>query len=220
MTPDEPTLEAFIAARLPTDPAHDLAHVRRVVDNARRIAMAENANLAIVLPAAWLHDCVSLPKNHPDRHLASRQAAAMATDFLRAQGTDDALLPAIGHAIEAHSFSAGIPPTTLDAKVVQDADRLDALGAIGTARCLLTGGAIGRPLYAPDDPFCDRREPDDAHFCIDHFYRKLFTIADTLHTASARQAASGRLTFMRQYLTQLGHEIGAESDVSQTGSQR
>jgi len=208
MTPDESRLEAFIASRLAADPAHDLSHVRRVVDSARRIAIAERADLAIVLPAAWLHDCVSLPKNHPERHLASRQAAAMACDFLRSEGTPAERLPAIAHAVEAHSFSAGITPTTLEAKIVQDADRLDALGAVGLARCLLTGGAIGRPLYAPHDPFCHTREADDTHYCIDHFYRKLFAIAQTLHTDAARQEAAGRVDFMRQFLAQLGHEIG------------
>ncbi|QID18386.1 HD domain-containing protein [Nitrogeniibacter mangrovi] len=208
MTPDESLLSTFIAARLDADPAHDLAHVQRVVDTARRLAQAEGADLEVVIPAAWLHDCVSLPKNHPERHLASRQAAAMARDFLREHGVTEPRLGAIAHAIEAHSFSAGIAATTLEAQVVQDADRLDALGAVGIARCLLTGGAIGRPLYAPDDPFCVQREPDDAHFCIDHFYRKLFAIGATLHTASARTEAAGRLTFMRQFLVQLGLETG------------
>jgi uncharacterized protein len=209
MTPDACVLEAFVAARLAADPAHDMAHVHRVVENARRLCAHERADPAIVIPAAWLHDCVSLPKNHPDRPLASRQAAALACDFLASQGVPAPRLAAIAHAIEAHSFSAAIPPATLEAKVVQDADRLDALGAIGIARCLLTGGAIHRPLYAPDDPFCDRRAPDDANFCIDHFYRKLFAIARTLHTATARQEAATRVEFMRQFLGQLGQEIGA-----------
>lgn len=212
MTPDESQLETFIASRLAPDPAHDLAHVRRVVENARHLATLEGADLAVVMPAAWLHDCVSLPKNHPDRHLASRQAAAMAIDFLRTQGTKEHLLPAVAHAIEAHSFSAGITPTTLEAKIVQDADRLDAVGAIGIARCLLTGGAIQRPLYAPTDPFCDERAPDDTRFCIDHFYRKLFAIAQTLHTDAARREADARVAFMRRFLTQLGHEIGESAD--------
>lgn len=208
MTPDESILEAFIASRLAADPAHDLQHVRRVVTNARRIALAEGADLEVVLPAAWLHDCVNLPKNHPERHLASRQAAHMAIDYLEAFALPEARLNAIGHAIEAHSFSAGIEARTLEARVVQDADRLDALGAVGISRCLLTGGAIQRSLYATDDAFCAVREPDDTTYCIDHFYRKLFGVAQTLHTASARAEATHRVTFMRAYLTQLGAEIG------------
>lgn len=211
MTPDESILEDFIASRLAADPAHDIEHVRRVVTNARRIALAEGADLDVVLPAAWLHDCVCLPKNHPERYLASRQAARMATEYLQAFGLSQDRLEAIAHAIEAHSFSAGIQARTLEARVVQDADRLDALGAIGISRCLLTGGAIQRTLYSGEDPFCTVREPDDNRFCIDHFYRKLFTVAGTLHTRSARQEASHRIAFMQAYLQQLGHEIGQQA---------
>jgi len=208
MTPDESILEDFIASRLAADPAHDMHHVRRVVANARRIAMSEGADLDVVIPAAWLHDCVSLPKNHPERHLASRQAARLAIEYLQAFGLPETRLAAISHAIEAHSFSAGIDARSLEAQVVQDADRLDALGAVGISRCLLTGGAINRTLYAPDDPFCTVRDPDDTRYCIDHFYRKLFGVAQTLHTVSARKEAAHRVAFMREYLQQLGTEIG------------
>ena len=206
LTPTEAALRAFILTRLPADPAHDITHVERVVANARLIAEAEGAYLAVVVPAAWLHDCVSYPKNHPDRTLSSRHAAALAIDWLRSEGTPAALLPAIGHAIEAHSFSASIVADTLEAKVVQDADRLEALGAIGIARCLMVGGALGRPLYSGDDPFCETREPDDQRFTIDHFYRKLFHVGETLHTAAARHEAAARIDFMRAFLKQLGAE--------------
>lgn len=208
MTPDESLLEAFIAPRLAGDPAHDLTHVRRVVANARQIGEVEGADLNIVIPAAWLHDCVNLPKDHPQRHLASRQAAQVATAFLRTQGAPPETLDAIAHAIEAHSFSAGIEARTLEARVVQDADRLDALGAVGIARCLLVGGRLSRPLYHPHDPFCQDRPPDDQAFSIDHFYRKLFAIAQTLHTAAARAEAARRVAFMRRFVDQLGEEIG------------
>ncbi|MCZ4306634.1 HD domain-containing protein [Zoogloeaceae bacterium G21618-S1] len=204
--PSDAALRAFILTRLPADPAHDITHVERVVANARLIAETEGADLAVVIPAAWLHDCVSYPKNHPDRALSSRHAAALAIDWLRDEGTPAALLPAIGHAIEAHSFSAGIAADTLEARVVQDADRLEALGAIGIARCLMVGGALGRPLYSSDDPFCDTREPDDQRFTIDHFYRKLFHVGETLHTAAARREATARIEFMRAFLAQLDTE--------------
>ncbi|WP_222105427.1 HD domain-containing protein [Denitromonas ohlonensis] len=206
LRPTEAALRAFILTRLPADPAHDISHVERVVANARLIAAAEGADLAVVIPAAWLHDCVSYPKNHPDRARSSRDAAALAVDWLREQGTSSNLLPAIGHAIEAHSFSAGITAETLEAKVVQDADRLEALGAIGIARCLMVGGALGRPLYHTDDPFCASREPDDQRFTIDHFYRKLFHVGETLHTDAAKREAAERIEFMRAFLAQLGTE--------------
>ena len=162
-----------------------------------------------MLPAAWLHDCVTLPKNAPNRHEASRLAATEAVRFLQSIAYPTQYLDGIAHAIMAHSFSANIPPTTLEAKVVQDADRLDAIGAIGVARCLMLGGVLERPLYHPADPFCETREPDDLTYTIDHFYRKLLKIGQTLHTTAARAEAERRNAFMTTFLSQLRHEIPA-----------
>ena len=190
------------------DAAHDLAHIRRVVASAAALAQAERADLAVVLPAAWLHDCVLVPKDSPQRAQASRMAADAAEQFLRAAGYPPALLPAIHHAIEAHSFSAGLAPRTPEAQVVQDADRLDALGAIGVARCLMLGGALGRRLYDPDEPFPTRRPPDDLANTVDHFYAKLLRLASTMQTAAGRAEAERRTAFMQGFLAQLAHEIG------------
>jgi uncharacterized protein len=193
------------------DAAHDLEHVRRVVRNARELAAAEGARLEVVLPASWLHDCVTVPKDSPQRAQASRLAAAQAVAWLREWGWPEALLPEIAHAIEAHSFTAAIPPRTVEAKVVQDADRLDALGAVGLARCLMLGGALGRPLYAADDPFCERRAPDDAASCVDHFYTKLLKLEGTMQTASGREEARQRMEFLLQFLTELKRNLKAET---------
>lgn len=193
------------------DAAHDLEHVRRVVRNARGLAAAEGARLEVVLPAAWLHDCVTVPKDSPQRAQASRLAAAQAVAWLRAWGWAEALLPDIAHAIEAHSFTAAIPPRTVEAKVVQDADRLDALGAVGLARCLMLGGAMGRPLYAAGDPFCERRAPDDRVSGVDHFYTKLLKLEGTMQTASGRAEARQRTEFLLQFLKELKRNLKAET---------
>ncbi|HMQ31414.1 MAG TPA: HD domain-containing protein [Chloroflexaceae bacterium] len=193
------------------DAAHDLEHTRRVVANARALALAEGANLAVVLPAAWLHDCVTVPKDSPQRPLASRLAAEAAAAFLSAEGYPAALTPAVAHAIAAHSFTAGIAPTTLEARVVQDADRLDALGAVGIARCLMLGATMGRQLYVPGEPFPVSRAPDDGASSVDHFFTKLLLLADTMTTAAGRAEAAARTAFMRDYLRQLGREIGVEA---------
>lgn len=189
------------------DAAHDLEHIRRVVTTARRLALAEGAELAVVLPAAWLHDCVVVPKDSPLRSQASRLAAEAATTFLRSVDYPTERLAAIAHAIEAHSFSAQIVPQTREAQVVQDADRLDALGAIGLARCLMLGGAMGRRLYDPDDPFAEQRVFDDGVNTVDHFYVKLLRLADTMTTESGRVEARQRTRFLEQFLEQLRHEI-------------
>jgi uncharacterized protein len=210
----EAMFAAYLDQQMTADSAHDMAHIERVVQMARRLAEAEGADLAVVMPAAWLHDCVTLPKNAPNRHEASRLAAAEAVRFLRTIDYLEQYLDSIAHAIEAHSFSANIVPTTLEAKVVQDADRLDAIGAIGVARCLLVGGALQRPLFHPTDPFCEQREPDDLAYTIDHFYRKLFNISQTLHTRAARDEAVRRRAFMQAFLDQLRTEISENPGVA------
>ena len=189
------------------DVAHDLEHVRRVVGNARALAAAEKARAEIVLPAAWLHDCVSVPKDSPQRASASRLAAAQAVAWLREWGWPEKWLPEIAHAIEAHSFSADLAPRTIEARVVQDADRLDALGATGLARCLMLGGALGRPLYAAADPFCENRLPDDRVSAVDHFYTKLLKLEGLMQTASGRREARRRTEFLQTFLAGLKREI-------------
>jgi uncharacterized protein len=207
-------LEARCRAHVATlagDAAHDMAHITRVVATARALAAREGARPDVVLPAAWLHDVVAVPKDSPLRAQASRLAAAEAVRLLAEWSCDSAVLPDIAHAIEAHSFSAGIPPSTVEARVVQDADRLDALGAVGLARCLMLGAVMGRPLYDPDDPFCEHRAPDDARSSIDHFYTKLLTLADTMQTAAGRTEAARRTQVLRRFLDDLRRELGGDA---------
>jgi uncharacterized protein len=191
------------------DVAHDSGHVRRVVANARRLAAAEGARLEVVLPAAWLHDCVTVPKDSAERTQASRRAAETAVRWLRDWDYPEYWWGEIAHAIEAHSFSAGISPRTVEAKVVQDADRLEALGAIGLARCLMLSGAMGRPLYVAEDPFCSARPPDDRLAAVDHFYTKLLQIHATMQTTAGRSEAAVRTEYLRGFIAELKKEIDA-----------
>lgn len=204
----ESRFAAFLEDEMPiADAAHDLSHIHRVVATARRLAAIEGADPAVVLPAAWLHDCIAVAKDSPDRSRASRLAAAAAGTWLRASGYPSDKIPAVEHAIASHSFSAGIPAETVEAQVVQDADRLDSIGAIGIARCFIVGGVMGRPIYDEAEPFPTEREADDRRATIDHFYTKLFGLEATMQTASGRELAAQRTAVMRAYLEQLGNEI-------------
>lgn len=203
-----------------SDSGHDIDHVRRVVTNARGISASENADPRIVLPAAWLHDCVIVPKNSPLRSQASKLAASKASDFLRSIKFYEELVEPIAHCILAHSFSACVPCETLEARVVQDADRLEAVGAIGIARCLMTGGAMRQRLYHPDNPFPWDREPEDTVQSIDHFFSKLLRLDRTMQTASGRNLASQRTKFMVDYLTQLSRELNIDPAVLEQSIQR
>ena len=127
--------------------------------------------------------------------------------MLRAWGYPEACIPDVAHAIEAHSFSARVAPRSLEARVLQDADRLDALGAVGLARCLMLGGELGRPLYVAADPFCAHRPPDDLAATVDHFYTKLLHLAERFQTPSGRAEAARRTIVLRQFLQELDHEL-------------
>lgn len=198
---------SFLSKQSEGDPAHDLQHIERVVLNTRHLASIEGLTLEILLPAAYLHDCVHVAKDSPQRSQASRLAADHAVEFLQQNDYPAEHLDAIHHAIEAHSFSANITPRTIEAKVLQDADRIDALGAVGLSRCLMLGGHFGSQLYNTDDPFCESRTPEDARFCVDHFFVKLLGLKDTMQTQAGKALAEERTLYLTAFLEQLGKEI-------------
>lgn len=202
--------EARARARA-SEPAHDFSHVARVVENVRVIAAGEPLgpeDEAIAMTAALLHELFNLPKNHPDSSRAGDVCAEHALALLDREGVPASLAVPVGAAIRDHAFSKGALPDALASRVLQDADRLDAIGAIGLARMWATCADMKRPFYAPDDPFCASRAPDDQAWGLDHVYRKLLVIPERLHTAAARRLAEQRVTFMRGYLAQLSSELG------------
>lgn len=198
------------------DSGHGIDHVRRVVENAKRIGRAEQANVEIYLPAAWLHDCVIVAKNSPQRRMASSLAAQSAERFLAEIAYPQEWIAPISHCILAHSFSANVPCETIEAKVVQDSDRLEAVGAIGLARCLMTGGAMGQRLYHPEEPFPVNRPPVDTEQSVDHFFAKLLGLQNTMKTQSGREEAAMRSDFLLVFLRQLANEIGTSRSQLET----
>ncbi len=190
-----------------TDPAHDLAHLDRVWVNAQAIAQ-DGANPRVLLAACYLHDLINLSKDDPDRHLASMQSAAESEPILADLGYTAHETKAVQHAIAAHSFSANIPPETLEARILRDADRLDALGAVGIARNFSVSGALGRDLYDLNDPFAETRELDDLRFSIDHWKVKLLNLSSDMLTPAGRDLAMKRAAQMGRFLKEFGEEIG------------
>lgn len=205
-------LRAIAAREMAADSAHDLAHLDRVWANAQAIAAGEGgADMDVLCAAAYLHDLVNLPKDAPDRAQASRLAAEAAAPHLSALGIGAAQIAAAQHAIEAHSFSAGIPPETPEAAIIRDADRLDALGAIGIARAFAVAGALERAIHAPDDPFAVTRAVNDTAFAVDHFTTKLLRLPEGMLTVTGRAIAQARAATMRRFLADLAGEIGADA---------
>ncbi len=201
-------LEAIARERAAgADPAHDFLHVRRVAQNARTIARAEGADEQIAVAAALLHELFNYPKGHPESHRSGEVCAEHAAVVLHDEKCEPAFVERVAYAIRVHPFSLGIRGETLEARVLQDADRLDSIGAVGIARCFATCASMGRPLYAPEDPFCAQRDPDDKAWGLDHFFRKLLRIPDHLSTPTGRAMAADRIVFLRAYLEQLRREI-------------
>ncbi|MGO8992747.1 MAG: HD domain-containing protein [Polyangiaceae bacterium] len=200
-------LRAVAEARATSEPAHDFLHVLRVTASARGIGEKEGARLEVVVPAALLHELFNYPKGHPDSPRSGEVCAEHAREVLQGEGVARETVDAIATCIREHPFSRGILPDTIEGKVLQDADRLDAIGAIGIARCMATCAEMKRPFYSPVDPFCAERSPDDKAWGIDHFYAKLLRIPDVLHTPTARAMASERVAAMKQFLDQLAREI-------------
>jgi uncharacterized protein len=190
------------------DGSHDLAHILRVWRSAQMIADAEpGADRELLVAAVILHDCVAVEKSAPERGTASRLSAARAREIVAGLGWRPDRLDALAHAIEAHSFSACVAPRTVEARILQDADRLDAIGAIGVARCFYTAGRMRSALYDPADPDAQRRPLDDRRFALDHFAAKLLKLADSFQTEKARAIADARTAEMQRFLAVFRDEL-------------
>ena len=190
------------------DLAHGWEHVQRVYRLALHIAQRENADRFIVGIAALLHDLGRLTHDETRHHadLSVIHARELLTRYQLPPDTQEAIL----HAIETHSFSKGLQPRTLEARIVRDADRLDSLGAIGIVRWAITGTLRRTPetrTYHPDDPFAEQRLLDDRRYMLDHFYTKLLTLADTMSTETGRKLAERRTRFIRIYLDEFREEL-------------
>lgn len=203
-------VRALATAAAGDDGAHDASHLDRVWRNAQGLlACHPEADRLVVLAACYLHDLVNLPKNDPARAQASRRSAGLARQQLAAAGFPADRLDAVAHAIEAHSFSAAIPPRTIEAQIVQDADRLDALGAVGLARMFYIAGRMGSALAHPLDPLARTRPLDDRAWSLDHIVVKLAKLPGMMQTEAARRQAEERLARLLAFREAFAEESGS-----------
>ena len=189
------------------DSAHDFDHVMRVYKNAQTICKKEKANEKLVLSSVLLHDIVSYPKSDKRSKLSSVRSAEKSKKILQKFDFTKQEIQIIFDAIRDHSFSQNKIPKTIEGKILQDADRLDALGAIGIARVFAVGGSEKRPFYNTEDPFCKQRIPDDKIWTLDHFYRKLLKLESLMNTKSGKIEAKKRTKILKNFLNQLKNEI-------------
>ncbi|HEX4500821.1 MAG TPA: phosphohydrolase [Scandinavium sp.] len=191
------------------DAAHDISHFRRVWATAQRLSVEENIDERVMLAACYFHDIVSLAKNHPQRSRSSALAAEKTVSILREDFPDfpEDLYPAVAHAIEAHSHSANITPQTREAKIVQDADRLESLGAIGLARVFSVAGRLNVSLFDAEDPFADSRALNDQRYALDHFQNKLLRLPATMQTEQGKALAEHNARYLVQFMAKMSAEL-------------
>ncbi|WML68271.1 MAG: hypothetical protein METHP_01876 [Methanoregula sp. SKADARSKE-2] len=173
--------------------SHGFDHTLRVARLCGIIGEREGADPGILIPAALLHD-IARPAERGRGVPHEIEGARVAEEFLRSTGYDPALIPAIVDAIRTHRFRSDEKPATREAEILSDADKLDAMGAVGIARTFMRAGEDGG-------------EMQDA---IDHFHEKLLRLHDHVHTDTARQIAAGRHAFLTAFLRELGEETRKE----------
>ncbi|MCS0584315.1 HD domain-containing protein [Massilia pinisoli] len=193
-------LAAAALAEQGPDGAHDLNHFDRVWRNAQALLVDyPQADPLVVLAACYLHDLVNVPKDDARRSSASRLSAELARERLAALDFPTDKLAGVAHAIEAHSFSAAVPATTVEARIVQDADRLDGLGAVGLARMFYIAGRMGSALAHGLDPLARARPLDDKTYALDHIDAKLARLPGMMQTDAGRALAEQRLATLTDF---------------------
>ncbi len=212
-----PIIQATIAfvqkALAAAEGGHDWFHIERVYKTALKIASQEQVDQQIVALAALLHDIADPKFNDGDETIGPK----ITREFLTAQHVDSKTIDHVEKIVQHMSFKNSLEPqsfNSLEMQVVQDADRLDAIGAIGIARCFNYGGYKNRPLYDPDiapvthlskEAYKNSKGPT-----INHFYEKLLKLKEGMHTKTGRQMAAGRHEFMVNFLSQFYREWEGE----------
>lgn len=202
-------LIAIAQEKIPaSDVSHDFEHALRVLSNAEMITNQEKGDPDVVIPAALFHDLVVYPKDHPDKHKSQEESAVAAEKILKEHPAyPQEKIEAVKVCIMECSFSKGIVPDILESKILQDADGLEATGAISIMRTYSSTGQMKRPFYNSADPFCENREPDARQFALDLFYERLLKVAERMHTKTAKEIADRRTRFLLDFLDEFKLEL-------------
>ncbi len=201
------SLKQEIQLKMSNDSAHDFDHIMRVYKNAQKICKKEKTNEKLVLSAVLLHDVISYPKSDKRSKLSSFKSSEVSKQILKKYNFTENEIKIISDAIKDHSFSQNKTPKTIEGKILQDADRLDAIGAIGIARVFAVAGSEKRPFFSIADPFCKKRAPDDHKWALDHFYKKLLLLESLMNTKSGKIEAKKRTKVLKYFLSELKKEL-------------
>jgi len=189
------------------DPSHDFEHAFRVMKNAELISKSEKVDLDIIIPAALFHDIVNYPKHDPKANYATDESALVAEEILKKLNYSKDKIEKVKHCISNCSFSKGVKHEMIEAQILQDADGLEATGAISIMRTFCSTGTMRRPFYNSEDPFCKSREPDSKKQALDLFYARLLKVKDRMYTKTAKKIAERRTKFLYLFLDELNKEL-------------
>lgn len=191
-----------------SDPSHDIGHALRVLKNAEYIANKEEGDLDVIIPSALFHDIICYPKNSEKSKYSSTESADYAVKVLKEiMEYPKDKIEKVRISIEQCSFSKNVTPDLLEAKILQDADRLEATGAIAIMRAFTSAGLMNSKLYNYEDPFCEKRIPDGQRYALDMFYARLLKVKDGMHTETARNMAIKRTKILYEFLDSLKDEL-------------
>lgn len=195
----------------PKDVSHDFNHALRVLQNAEKIAQTEGADLDILIPSALFHDLIVHPKNHPSRAKSQEDSAKRAQELLRTLPEfPQEKVKAVTTCIRECSFTKAPKPSSKESAILQDADMLEATGAIAIMRTFASTGLMGKPLYNAKDPFCKKRKPHGLEYALDLFWERLLKVQERMNTKTGREMAKKRTQFLEAFLKELEEEFGVE----------
>lgn len=186
---------------------HDFSHVLRVHNLCKKLGKKEGADMEVLEAAALLHDLGREEERKNPEIDHAEKSAEIAEKILKEIGFVQDKIPKVLYAIKVHRFSKGVRPTTLEAKILQDADRIDISGAIGIAMTFAYGGAHNLELYDVNDPFGKRREVNEKKYILDHFSTKILKLADTMNTTAGKRMVERRTKFLKLFLRQFKKEL-------------
>ena len=189
------------------DPAHDFEHIMRVYKNAEKICKTEKSNKKLVLISVLLHDIIKKSETDKRTKSSSSLSASKSIKILEKLQFSDNDISIVSEAIRNHSFTKNKISKSIEGRILQDADRLDAIGAIGIARVFSVSGAKNRQFYEPSDPFSKNRKMNDKKWALDHFFKKLLLLENVMNTKTGKIEAKKRTIVLKNYLDSLKKEI-------------
>jgi len=189
------------------DPSHDFEHIMRVYKNAEKICKTEKVNKKLVLISVLLHDIVKRSQSKKQSKSSADLSAEKSIKILEKLNMSKLEINIITDAIRNHSFTKKRVSETIEGRILQDADRLDAIGAIGIARVFCVSGVKNRPFYNPNNPFAKKRTIDDKKWTLDHFFKKLLLLEKQMNTKSGKIEAKKRTKILKKFLDELKQEI-------------